>query len=158
LRIPATWIDLPMKCKGCGLIFQAKAADTSLAEVLEKLDDLAASKPASIFDAIQRLKGISQEVRAVFASKVASVLNRYAGTTYTYQEKQEVAKQVNAMLRDWGFQLQSPHGDPVPLVVNPGGERNREGLFIVGRGEGSVTTRYPEVVLMPAPPKTPRGE
>jgi hypothetical protein len=97
-------------------------------------------------------------VRAVFASKVAAVLNQFAGEPFAFEKKREIAKQVNAMLRDWGLQLQSPNGEPVPLVVNPGGERDREGVFIVGRGAGSVTTRYPEVVFIPASPKRPRGE
>jgi hypothetical protein len=73
-------------------------------------------------------------------------------------EKQEVAKHVNAMLRDLGLLHQSPNGEPVPLRVNPGGERNQNGVFIVGQGKGSVSTRYPEVSLMPALPKKPRGE
>jgi hypothetical protein len=131
---------------------------SALAAVVEKLTALAQAEPENLLDDVQQIKDISQEFRAILAPRVAAVLNRFAGTAYTYAEKQEVAKQVNAMLRDLGLQLRSPTGEPVPLVTNPGGERNREGLFIVGRGEGSTTTKYPHITLMPAPPKKPRGE
>jgi hypothetical protein len=130
----------------------------ALALVVEKLGNLAQTEPENILEDLEQLKEVSQEIRAVLAPRVAAVLNRYAGTAYSYAEKQEVTKQVNAMLRDFGLQLRSPTSEPVPLVTNPGGERNREGLFIVGRGEGSTTTKYPHITLMPAPPKKPRGE
>jgi hypothetical protein len=130
----------------------------ALAAVVEELTALAKTEPESLLDDIQQLKDISQALRVVLAPQVAAVLNRYAGTAYTYAEKQEVAKQVNAMLRDLGLQLQSPDGEPVPLVVGTGGVRDREGTFVVGRGEGSTSSRYPKATLMPAPPKKPRGE
>jgi hypothetical protein len=130
----------------------------ALALVVEKLTALAQAEPENLLDDLQQLKEVSQEIRAVLAPRVAAVLNRYAGTAYTYAEKQEVAKQVNAMLRDFGIQLRSPTGEPVPLVVGTGGVQSREGVFVVGRGEGSNSARYPEADLMPAPPKKPRGE